>query len=96
MSHKDLTTYTIEIPPNASDEDMEWFSNAMAEEQNEFLGYIEKTAAELGIDEGSAADICYLRTRARWTQEKEDYLVKLAKAEKPFPSMLEDFEVPNE
>jgi len=46
-------------------------------------------AKELGINEDAANDIVYLRGRSRWTQEKEDYLVKLAKEGKPLPNIME-------
>lgn len=44
------------------------------------IEHIETVAQELGIDYGAADDIVYLRQRSRWTQEKEDKLIAMAKA----------------
>ena len=71
---------------------------------NEIMDEIQKnweTNAELiseqfSIPLNAAYAILYLRTRSRWTIEKEDYLIKLAKEGKPLPNMYEDFEVPKE
>jgi len=86
--HPDLKPFSIEVPiddPVKMDE----FSKAMAAQQEAHIKYIGDVAKELGINEDAANDIVYLRGRSRWTQEKEDYLVKLAKEGKPLPNIME-------
>lgn len=68
--------------------DMEKVSDFMNEVQDGYAREITRISKELGIPEGSAGDIWYLRTRSRWTQEKEDQLIKLAKEGKPLPNVL--------
>jgi hypothetical protein len=90
--HPKHTGFSVEVPLD-DQEAMKRFDDAMAEMQDEHWKYVENTAKELGVSDGAASDICYLRTRSRWTQEKEDYLVRLAKAGQPLPNIFEDFEV---
>jgi hypothetical protein len=74
-----------------SDESL--FNDLMTMLAAEFAKDAEAIVKELGINLSAAHDIAYLRTRARWTQEKETYLVGLAKRNLPLPDMMEDFEV---
>ena len=88
-----METFMLEIPiddPVA----MEQFQSLMDHMAEENWKYIKSEARRLGIGEGAASDIVYLRSRSRWTQEKEDYLIRLAKAGKALPFIMEDFEVP--
>lgn len=84
MSHPDVQTIVFEIvgemPKDAVD--------LMNEIQDATANYISVEAERLGISEGAMADIFYLRTRSRWTQEKEDYLIHLALSGQTFPSIL--------
>lgn len=43
----------------------------------------------LGVSAEAAAKIAYLRTRSRWTQEKEDQLIKLDKAGQRLPHVYD-------
>lgn len=60
-----------------------------------YLQQLKTLAEELGVSEGAARFIFYLRDRSRWTQRKEDYLIWLDQNAMPFPSMMEDFVVPD-
>ena len=84
-------TFAIEIPVN-DPEAMDEFQKAMDEYYNEMDRYTAEEAEKLGVDVGAMSDILYLHTRSRWTQEKEDYLIKLVKEGKPLPNIMEDFQ----
>lgn len=58
--------------------------------------YTKDEANKLGVSFGCALDIIYLRSRSRWTQEKENYLIYCDKNNIPSPNIMEDFEVPKE
>ena len=45
-------------------------------------------AEELQISQRCANFVLYLRGRSRWTQEKEDELIRLDKAGEPLPNVL--------
>jgi len=49
---------------------------------------LEIMARELNISTQDASAILYLRSRSRWTQEKEDYLLKLAREHKKLPNVF--------
>ena len=87
-----MITYAVEIDPNTVDWDE--FNKEMAKYNEELSLYCDKVAEELGVNYMAACDIVYLRGRSRWTQEKEDYLIKLAKEGKELPFYFEDFDVP--
>ncbi len=91
--HPNHDSFSVEIPVNDSEE-MVAFNKILEEYQDECAKYIEELSRKLGISFDAAGDIWYLRGRSRWTQEKEDYLILLAKNGKPLPNMCEDFEVP--
>lgn len=48
----------------------------------------ENLAKELGVSSKAAGLIQYLRSRSRWTQEKEDHLIFLDKQWKKLPNVL--------
>ena len=79
--------------------EVDGFMIRLPKDLNELIGksYLEKeidaVVEEFGISPDAAINICYLRTRSRWTQEKEDYLIRLAREYKPLPDMYDDFEV---
>ena len=83
-------TFAVEIPVN-DPEAMDEFQKAMNAYWDEMNNLITEEADKLGIPYGAMSDIFYLRTRSRWTQEKEDYLIKLTREGKDFPNMMEDF-----
>ena len=85
-------SFSIEIPIN-DDKAMDAFQKAMDAYHDEMDKMIAKEAKELGIDVGAMNEIWYLRSRSRWTQERENYLINLAKEGKELPNMMEDFEV---
>jgi hypothetical protein len=91
--HKGMTVFSVEVPvndPKAMDE-FQRFMDVVADETNIYIGNV---AHQLGVSFNAAADIVYLRGRSRWTRDKEDYLIKLAKEGKPLPNICDDFEVP--
>jgi hypothetical protein len=86
MAHPEVKTFCINIP---SDENsLEKFQDVMDVWVEAEVEYEEKVMKDLGISHKAASAICYLRTRSRWTQEKEDYLVKLDKEGKELPNVL--------
>jgi len=80
-----MQTFSIEIPLE-DEEKMEKFQEVMDDVVNETNFYIENLATTLGVNERVAADIWYLRTRARWTQELENQIIAAAKAGCPIDS----------
>ena len=80
-------SFSIEIPIN-EEEAMDEFQKVMDDYHDETNRLIEEEANKLGISFFDMADIWYLRSRSRWTQEKEDYLIKLAKEGKELPNVL--------
>ncbi len=82
-----MQTFVAEIPLNdpAKMEEFQQVMNAIHDETNE---YIQNLAKELGVSEGCAADVWYLRTRSRHTPELEQILIELHKAGTP-PNMCE-------
>lgn len=89
-------TAVVSIQGEMTPDQQTSFDDFMAEWQDEVIKVIQDLAKDLGISDGAAQDIFYLRTRSRWTQEKENYLVWLDQGNKPFPNMMEDFEVSDE
>lgn len=85
--HPDLNTFSITLPTNDK-EKMEEFNKMMDEMQNAQIEYIQIEAEKLDINVSDMSLIFYLRTRSRWTQEKEDYLIQLSKAGKRLPNVL--------
>ena len=58
--------------------------------QEEMIKYQEILAKEHGVTQECAGDIFYLRSRSRWTQEKEDRLIQSYKDGNPL-NIFEDF-----
>ena len=67
---------------------MEEFQKVMNKVNDAMVKDAESIAEEFGISIGQASNIRYLRTRSRWTQEKEDYLIKLAQENKELPNVF--------
>lgn len=84
--HPDQTVIKIEIPVN-DEKKMEDFQALMEEWQNTQICYEQEVANKLGISIECAIDVCYLRTRSRWTPEKEKELIRLHAEGKP-PNVL--------
>ena len=62
-----------------NEELMKDFQDAMDSYHKEMVDHIIKIAEELGVSTGCAADVVYLRTRSRWTQELENELIRRSK-----------------
>ena len=58
---------------------MKSFQDAMDSYHKEMEDHINKIAEELGVSNGCAADVVYLRTRSRWTQELENEVIRRSK-----------------
>jgi len=72
---------TLKVNLKKVDEEGSWaelqkFMNALHDETDE---HIRKIAEELSITQDCAADVWYLRSRSRWTQDLEDKLIDLHK-----------------
>lgn len=89
-----MTVAVIKIPSNPTPEQMEAFQEVMNEHTEHTNLEIEKIARDMGVSRNCAADICYLRSRSRWTQALEDELIALHKQGTP-PNIFE-FGVTNE
>jgi len=50
--------------------------------------HVQETAFEFGISVAAAEKILYLRERSRWTQEKEDELIRLARSGEELPGVM--------
>jgi hypothetical protein len=68
-------SYSVEI----TEENQEDVYKALQEAQELECKHVEGLANELGISYGAAWDVHYLRNRSRWTQDKENKLIELAK-----------------
>lgn len=91
MTHPNHKPVSVEIPFN-DPEKMAQFQEMMNDANAAEMDYQEKVARELGVSSSAAMDICYLRTRSRWTQAKEDFLVACAKAGKKRPFLMANFD----
>lgn len=80
-------SFAIEIPIN-DPEAMEKFQEAMDDYHDQQYKLVAAEAERLGIPIDPMFDIWYLRSRSRWTQEKEDYLIQLAREGKELPNVL--------
>jgi hypothetical protein len=88
MSHPDHETVRITLPGNPTKEQMRAFSEAQAAAFDETWEYIKQEAEKLKVNEEDMSLIYYLRTRSRWTQEKEDHLIELSRNGQPLPNVL--------
>lgn len=88
-------TFCTEVPVN-DPEKMKEFQKMMEAVYEAQDKEVKKISEEFGIFEPAAADIYYLRTRRRWTQKKEEYLIKLGREGKRVPNIFDDFEVPEQ
>ena len=74
-----MSTYTIKLD-NVSDDAVKSVQGLLDAAADHHIKEIEKVAAEYGIQTGAAADVVYLRTRSRWTEELERKLIDIYKA----------------
>ena len=81
-------SYVVELPVNDSAA-MESFSKTYSKVMDEHALYLKEEGERLGVSFGVASDIVYLRARSRWTQEKEDYLIQMAKRGTPIANIME-------
>ena len=80
MSHQitlNANNFTVEIDPNVGLAPLDDFMVAV---QDGWAKEIENIAKEHGVPDGFASEIWYERTRARWTQDHEDALIRLGKS----------------
>jgi len=85
--------FCITIPAN-DPKQLEHFNKVMQEVHDAIEKDIQQISSEFGISYEAACHVQYLRSRTRWTQEKEDYLIQLDKEGKSLPNIFEDFIVP--
>jgi hypothetical protein len=71
-----MTVFSIDLTKVS---DWEKFNNLMVDLQNEHVQLAESEAEKLGISYDLASDIIYLRSRSRWTFDKEQKLIELGK-----------------
>jgi hypothetical protein len=88
-----MSTVSIEVPIN-DENGMKEFQNFMDAVMDCHNKEILEMSSKFNISEGCANDIFYLRTRSRWTQEKENYLIWLDQNNKKSPNIMDDFDVP--
>lgn len=81
--HPDNKTFVIELSENPSRTEMDLFQAFLDKNAQAQCEYEEKIAKELNVSIECACDIAYLRTRSRWTQEKENKLIQSHKEGKP-------------
>lgn len=85
---EDMGTYCLSMEGPMTAERMKAFTEAMVKAQDAFVAYVEEFAEENSLTSDQARNILYLRSRSRWTQEKEDTLFQLAREGRPFPNVL--------
>ncbi len=69
-------------------ETMAEFQKVMDELHDANVKYVEELAQELNISVACANDVYYLRSRSRWTPDKETELIRLHREGNP-PNMCE-------
>lgn len=69
-----MSTFSVDL---TTVEDWNSFQQIMDEYQEEQINYIKSLAEELNVSEGCAADVLYLRSRSRHTDELEKELIQL-------------------
>ena len=85
--HPNMTSVITVIPAGDS-EKMEQFQKAMDQLQDSMIEEEKRIAEEFSISKKAASAILYLRSRSRWTQEKEDHLIRLDKNGEELPNVL--------
>ncbi len=85
--HPKMTAFSTEIPTN-DEKAMENFQRVVDSLADAWFKEEQKLASDLGISINASCVILYLRTRSRWTKEKEDHLIQLDKEGKELPNVL--------
>lgn len=86
--HANYKAQVLELPSNPTSEEMAEFNRTMDLWQDAMVQDQKNIAKAFDISLSDAGLIQYLRTRSRWTQEKEDELIRLAKAGEELPNVL--------
>jgi hypothetical protein len=91
-----METYSVELPDPKNDKEVwDQFQSLMDSIQDEWNIAARELSDKLNISEADAHSILYLRTRSRWEQKKEDYLIWLGQNNKVLPNINDDFDVPD-
>lgn len=75
MNDKEHTVFRIEVK-DLTKETMKELNSAMYEWQAYMVEHTKEQAEKLGLTYAQAEEIVYLRSRSRWTQEKENEMIK--------------------
>lgn len=86
--HKDYDVVSVELSGDATQEQKDELTELMGEWQDAMIEDQKDIAKTLNVSLGAASSIQYLRTRSRWTQNKENELVRLDQAGEKFPDVL--------
>lgn len=89
MAQEGHGVFVIDIPGiTATQEQKDAFNKLMDAWQEAMLEEQKNIAQNLNVTLYAAGLIQYLRSRSRWTQEKEDELVRLDQAGEELPNVL--------
>lgn len=81
-------SFCVEMPDPNDAAAMEEFQKLMDMVNEETDKEIDSVMEKYGVDFETANAVVYLRSRSRWTQEKENELLEWKKTE-PFPNIME-------
>lgn len=88
MAHPDMKTVVLSLGPNETQEDIDNFNHAVEMLDEAHDQAVQQLVDTLHISESDARKIHYLRSRSRWTQEKENYLILLAQEGDTLPNVF--------
>jgi len=86
--HPDHEVLVLQLSGDASQEEKDAFNRTMDAIQEVMLEDQQQIAQTLNISLHTAGLVQYLRGRSRWTQEKENELVRLDQAGEELPNVL--------
>lgn len=86
--HPDYKVQVLELSGDATQEEKDAFNKAMDAQQEAMFDDQKNISNMLKVSLHTAGLIQYLRSRSRWTQEKEDELVRLDQAGEELPNVL--------
>ena len=84
-----METFAIEMPKADDKKAWDAFNNLMQEIQEAQIKEMDNLSEELDISFNCASLIMYLRTRSRWTLEREQKLIQMDKEGKTLPLFYE-------
>jgi hypothetical protein len=88
MMGKRHQTFSVELhPENMSQEDWDKFNALMYKVQDGYQEEIDNIQEEHQISSACAAAVWYLRSRSRWTEEKEQQLINMDRRGEPIPNV---------